>query len=75
MDSLRFLPNIVVVGGARDMVTTECLLAPGAGAGACESVAKNACSIGEGPLPSPPLSDNLRTLKANESNNIRFWLP
>lgn len=63
MDSLRFLPNMVVVGGARDMVTTECLLAPGAGAGAWERVAKKACSIGEGPDPSPPRSDNLLTCK------------
>lgn len=61
MDSLRFLPKSVVGGGTLEIVTIECRLAPGFGAGACESVAKNACSIGDGPDPSPPLSDSRRT--------------
>lgn len=59
MDSLRFLPNSD--DGTLEMVTTECRRPPGCGAGACESVARKACSIGVGPEPSPPRSDNLRT--------------
>lgn len=61
IDSRRLRPNMVVVGGALDIVTIECLLAPGCGAGACDNVAKKACSIGDGPEPSPPLSESLRT--------------
>jgi hypothetical protein len=58
-DSRRFRPNND--GGTFDIVTTEWRRPPGCGAGACESVARNACSIGDGPEPSPPRSDNLRT--------------
>lgn len=59
MDSLRFRPNSEL--GTLEIVTTECRRPPGWGAGACDKVARNACSIGVGPEPSPPRSDNLLT--------------
>jgi hypothetical protein len=59
MDSLRFLPKSDA--GTLEIVTTECRRPPGWGAGACESVARKACSMGVGPEPSPPRSDNLLT--------------
>lgn len=57
IDSLRFLPNNVE--GTFDIVTTECLLPPGCGAGPCDSVARKACSTAVGSV--LPRSDNLRT--------------
>lgn len=59
IDSLLLLPNND--DGTFDIVTTECLRPPGCGAGACDNVARKACSIGVGPDPSPPRSDNRRT--------------
>lgn len=59
MDSLLLRPNSV--GGTFEIVTTECRRPPGCGAGACDKVARNACSMGDGPEPSPPRSDNLLT--------------
>ena len=59
IDSLLFRPNND--DGTFEIVTTECLRPPGCGAGACDNVARNACSIGVGPDPSPPRSESLRT--------------
>lgn len=62
IDSLRFLPKSMEVGGALDIVTTECRLPPAVGAGALDNVARKAASIGEGPFPvSPPCSDKRLT--------------
>lgn len=57
--SRRFLPKNA--GGTLEIVTTECRLPPGAGAGAVDSVAKNSACLGEGPDAPSPLSDNLLT--------------
>lgn len=59
IDSLLVRPNSD--GGTFEIVTTECLRPPGCGAGACDNVARKACSIGVGPDPSPPRSDSLLT--------------
>lgn len=59
IDSLRLRPNNDE--GTLEIVTTECRRPPGWGAGDCDKVARNACSIGVGPDPSPPRSDSLRT--------------
>lgn len=56
-DSRRPRPN--TVNGTLDIVTTECRLPEGCGA--CDNVAKNSASFGDGPEPSPPRSDNRRT--------------
>ncbi|KNC26219.1 hypothetical protein FF38_05397 [Lucilia cuprina] len=56
-DSRRERPNIVA--GTLDIVTTECRLPDGAGA--CESVARKAASLGDGPEPSPPRSERRLT--------------
>lgn len=55
-DSRRPRPKI---GGTLEMVTTECRRPDGCGA--CDNVAKNSASFGDGPDPSPPRSDNRRT--------------
>lgn len=59
MDSRRLRPKSV--GGTLLMVTTECLRPPGCGAGELYNVARNACSRGDGPEPSPPRSERRRT--------------
>lgn len=59
IDSRLLRPNSE--GGTFEIVTTECLRPPGCGAGACDKVARKACSIGVGPEPSPPRSESLRT--------------
>lgn len=62
IDSRLFLPNKTEGGGAREIVTTECLLPPAWGAGAELKVAKKAASRGETPFPvSPPCSDKRLT--------------
>lgn len=58
IDSRRLRPNRVV--GTLEIVTTECRR-PDCGAGVCESVAKKAASLADGPDPSPPRSLNRRT--------------
>lgn len=45
--------------GTLEIVTTECRRPDGCGA--CDSVAKNSASLGDGPDPSPPRSDRRRT--------------
>lgn len=59
MDSRRLRPNRVV--GTLEIVTTECRRPPDCGAGVCESVARKAASLADGPEPSPPRSLNRRT--------------
>lgn len=59
MDSRRLRPERVV--GTLEIVTMECRLPPGCGADVCESVAKKAASLTDGPDPSPPRSLNRRT--------------
>lgn len=59
IDSRRLRPKSV--GGTLLIVTTECLRPPGCGAGELYKVARNACSRGDGPEPSPPRSERRRT--------------
>jgi len=59
MDSRRLRPKRVV--GTLEIVTTECRRPPAVGAGVCESVARKAASLADGPEPSPPRSLNRRT--------------
>lgn len=59
MDSRRLRPKRVV--GTLEIVTMECRRPPACGAGACDSVARKAASLADGPEPSPPRSLNRRT--------------
>lgn len=71
MDSRLLRPKMREVGGAREMVTTEWRRPPAWGAGAWDSVARNAASIVDGPLPSaPPCSDKRRTC----TEHVKSWI-
>lgn len=56
-DSRRPRPNTFI--GTFEIVTTEWRRPDGCGA--CDSVARNSASLGDGPEPSPPRSDSRRT--------------
>lgn len=56
-DSRLPRPNTFI--GTFEIVTTECRLPEGCGA--CDNVAKNSASFGDGPDPSPPRSERRRT--------------
>lgn len=71
-DSRRPRPN--AANGTFDIVTTECRRPDGCGA--CDKVARNSASFGDGP--SPPRSDSLRTwlavipISCDETKKMHF---